>query len=29
MKFMAGFDWWRMTEQDEEVWKVILDTLNT
>lgn len=27
MKFMAGFDWWRMTEQDEEVWKVILNTL--
>ena len=25
--FMEGFDWWRMTEQDEHVWNVILSHL--
>ena len=25
--FLQTFDWWRMTEQDEAVWNVILDTL--
>lgn len=25
--FLETYDWWRMTEQDEAVWKVILETL--
>ena len=25
--FVEGFDWWRMTEQDDAVWNVILETL--
>lgn len=25
--FVDGYDWWRMTEQDEAVWNVILETL--
>ena len=25
--FLETYDWWRMTEQDETVWKVILETL--
>ena len=25
--FMSSFDWWRMTEQDDAVWNVILQTL--
>ena len=27
--FVASYDWWRMTEQDEKVWKVIFDHLDT
>lgn len=27
--FMDSFDWWRMTEQDEAVWNVILQTLES
>ena len=27
--FMEGFNWWAMTEQDEEVWKKIVDHLNS
>ncbi len=27
--FMEGYDWWAMTEQDEEVWKEIVDHLNS
>ena len=26
--FMAGYDWKRMTEQDEEVWEEIFRALN-
>ena len=28
-KFINEFDWWRMTEQDEVVWREILKTLQT
>jgi hypothetical protein len=27
--FMAGFDWYRMTEQDADVWQAIVDHLNS
>ena len=27
--FMAGYDWWRMTEQDDTVWNVIIEWLNS
>ena len=27
--FMDGYDWWRMTEQDEDVWKVIENHLKS
>ena len=26
--FISSYDWWKMTEQDETVWKVILDFLS-
>ncbi|MBQ1933644.1 MAG: alpha/beta fold hydrolase [Clostridia bacterium] len=26
-EFVASFDWWRMTEQDEAVWKEIIDVI--
>ena len=29
MEFMARYDWHRMTQQDEAVWQVILQTLET